>query len=130
MYRIRLIKGLSYYDGKITATKKKPDVYVEDQETVKHYVATGFFMVVGVEPKAEGTDDEVEESFIGDDEEPEGQTASKALSAELESMNVKELRAYASKHGINLTASKKEDMMEQIMSAQERAAEARTALRE
>lgn len=130
MVKIRLMKGASYHDGKITATKKKPIVTVEDQKTAAHYVATGFFAVLGsVEPEAEKPDDELDESFFGDDE-PEGPTAIETLRAELQEMSVKELRAYASKAGIDLSASKKEDMIEQIVSAQQRADEARAALRE
>ena len=49
-YHLRLIKALSY-SGIITATKKKPDVYVADKKIADAAVATGYFMLVGGEEK-------------------------------------------------------------------------------
>lgn len=45
MYHLKLIKSLSY-TGVVTATKKNPDVFVEDKATADKAVATGYFKLV------------------------------------------------------------------------------------
>lgn len=45
MYHIRLCKGLSYY-GVVKATRKEPDVFVEDKATADAAVASGYFRLI------------------------------------------------------------------------------------
>lgn len=45
MYHLKLIKGLSYC-GIIEATKKKPDVFIEDKAIADTAVATGYFKLI------------------------------------------------------------------------------------
>lgn len=49
MYHIRLAKALSY-SGIVSATKKNPDVFVEDKATADAAVATGYFVHVEERP--------------------------------------------------------------------------------
>lgn len=44
-YHLRLCKALSY-TGVVSATKKQPDVYVDDKATAEAAVATGYFNLV------------------------------------------------------------------------------------
>lgn len=53
MYHLKLIKSLSY-TGVVTATKKNPDVFVEDKATADTAVATGYFKLVGEVEKTPG----------------------------------------------------------------------------
>ena len=46
MYHLKLIKALSY-TGAVTATAKKPNVFVEDEATANAAVASGYFELVG-----------------------------------------------------------------------------------
>jgi len=46
MYHLKLSKGLSYYGGGIKATKKNPDVYVEDEASAALALASGYFKLV------------------------------------------------------------------------------------
>lgn len=45
MYHLKLVKALSF-TGIVTATKKNPDVFVEDRATADAAVATGYFKLV------------------------------------------------------------------------------------
>lgn len=49
MYHLRLHRGLSYCNasGTVKATRKKPDIYIEDKATADAAVASGFFSLVG-----------------------------------------------------------------------------------
>ncbi len=42
MIHLRLCKGLSY-SGVVAATRLKPDVFIDDEETAEAAVATGYF---------------------------------------------------------------------------------------
>ena len=54
MYHIRLCKGLSYC-GVVSATRKEPDVFVEDKATADVAVASGYFRLMdGGEESAGG----------------------------------------------------------------------------
>lgn len=46
MYHLKLCKGLSYSNGKVTATKKRPDVFVDDKAAANAAVASGYFKLV------------------------------------------------------------------------------------
>lgn len=54
MYHLKLIKSLSY-TGVVTATKKNPDVFVEDKAIADTAVATGYFKLLGEAEKAPET---------------------------------------------------------------------------
>ena len=45
MYHLKLVKALSF-TGIVTATKKNPDVFVEDKATADAAVATGYFKLI------------------------------------------------------------------------------------
>ena len=47
MVKLELIRGLSYKDRRICATKSEPEVLVDDIDTAKHYENTGFFKILG-----------------------------------------------------------------------------------
>lgn len=137
MYRIRLVKGLSYTDGKISATRKKPDVLVEEKADVLRYVGTGFFVLAEEQVKAdttreetaaqEGTDDIFDDDLFQEPEELEKPD----LTTELQKRNVDDLKAYAKVVGVDLTGlSKKQDIINRIVENQVKTDAARAALRE
>ena len=144
MVKLELIRGLSYKDGRICATKSEPEVLVDDIDTAKHYENTGFFKILG----EAGTDNAalsaaLENEFPVDlftppeDEEPEAvvkagtDTADDdVLTKELNSKTVAELKEYASARGIDTAGlSKKADLVQHISSEQKKADEARALLR-
>lgn len=87
MYHLRLIKASSY-SGIVTATRKNPDVFVEDQATADKVVATGYFQLI--EGDGEVTDN--------GEETP----AEKAL----KDMSMAELETYAAYHDISLKGTR------------------------
>lgn len=138
MYRIRLVKGLSYTDGKISATREKPDVVVEEKADAIRYVNTGFFVFVEEQAKTDAdpgeTKDGQEETdgYFDDDlfQEPE-ELEKPNLAAELQKRNVDDLKAYAKGVGIDLTGlSKKQEIISRIVEEQAKTDAARAALRE
>lgn len=144
MVKLELIRGLSYKDRHISATKSEPEVLVDDMDVAKHYENTGFFKILG----EAGTDTAalsaaLENEFPADlftppeDEEPESvveagtDTAEDdVLTKELNSKTVAELKEYASARGIDTAGlSKKADLVQHISSEQKKADEARALLR-
>lgn len=81
-YHLKLAKGLSYC-GVVKATKKNPDVFVEDKATADAAVATGYFKLIEGEEAPEPPKDQ----------EP-GKT--------LDEMTVTELETYAAYHNVSL----------------------------
>lgn len=81
-YHLKLSKGLSYC-GVVKATKKNPDVFVEDKATAYAAVATGYFKLIEGEEAPEPPKDP----------EP-GKT--------LDEMTVTELETYAAYHNVSL----------------------------
>ena len=69
MYHLKLVKALSF-TGIVTATKKNPDVFVEDKATADAAVATGYFKLIeeAEEPTEGGEDKEPGEGGV--DKEP------------------------------------------------------------
>lgn len=136
MYKIRLIKGASYTDGRITATKAKPEVLVDDLATAEHYQKTGFFATVGEEAPGAGhiaEDDDLFGDFAGDEDESgddvEDETKASLLTT-LGLMNVNDLKAYAKQRGIDISGiTKKDELVEHIATEQLKADEARKQLR-
>lgn len=98
MYRVKLIKGLSY-TGAIHATKAKPFVDVEDKNVADAAVASGYFELV----------DAADETNV--------ETATPA--EDLTKMTVPQLEAYAADRGIDLSGkTKKADIIKAIEAAQ------------
>lgn len=81
-YHLKLAKGLSYC-GVVKATKKNPDVFVEDKATADAAVATGYFKLI-----------EGEEA----PEPPKAPEPGKTL----DEMTVTELETYAAYHNVSL----------------------------
>ena len=46
MYHLRLCKGLSYSNSRITATRQHPDVHLEDKAVADALAASGYFKLV------------------------------------------------------------------------------------
>lgn len=136
MYRIRLVKGLSYTDGKINATKAKPDVEVEEKADATRYVNTGFFVLVA-DAGQEGAEGSKEEETVDQEgaadffdadlfQEPEKPD----LAAALQEKTVEGLKAYAKGVNIDLTGlSKKQEIIDHIVEEQAKTDAARAALR-
>lgn len=98
-YHIRLIKALSYC-GVVTATKQRPDVFVEDKATADAAVATGYFKLI------QGARDE-EETGEGSREKAQGKT--------LEEMTVPELETFAAYKDVSLKGiTKKADIIAKL----------------
>lgn len=49
MYHLKLCRGISYCNasGTVKATRKKPDIFIEDKATADAAVASGFFTLIG-----------------------------------------------------------------------------------
>jgi hypothetical protein len=94
-YHLKLTKALSYC-GVVKATKKNPDVFVEDKATADEAVATGYFKLVEGEEAPEPPKDP----------EP-GKT--------LDEMTVPELETYAAYKGVSLKGiSRKQDIIAKL----------------
>lgn len=103
MIHIRLCKGLSY-SGIVTATKDKPDIFVEDEATAKAAIASGYFKFI-----------EGDETVLPP--EPPAGTITK-----LDVMTVKQLTAYAKEHDIDLAgATVREDIVQRILEVEQQA---------
>lgn len=96
MYHLKLMKALSF-TGIVTATKKNPDVFVEDKATADAAVATGYFKLI----------EEAEEPTEGGEDKEPGK--------KLEEMTVPELETFAAYKGISLKGiSKKADIIAKL----------------
>lgn len=107
MYHLKLCKGLSYYgmDGALKATRKQPDVHIEDKAIADAAVASGFFKLVG-----EG---EVP-AFP-----PAGEVLGHLDPAQLESMTIPDLKKLAGEMGVDIKGLKaKGDIIAAIVAAQ------------
>lgn len=106
MYHIKLIKSRSY-KGVVSATKAKPDVYVEDKAIADKAVASGFFKLIeGAEEQAADAQNEAGTQ----DNEPDYEG--------LEEMTKAELTDYAEKNGISIEGcSTKAQILEAISAA-------------
>lgn len=95
MYHLKLIKALSY-SGIVSATKKNPDVYVEDSATADKAVATGYFSLVSTDGEEEDAEKEAET-----DTEPFGYGGKT-----LEEMNKSELETFAAYRDVDIKGAK------------------------
>ena len=105
MYHLKLMKALSF-TGIVTATKKNPDVFLEDKATADAAVATGYFKLIEeAEEPTEG----------GEDKEPGEGGVDKEPGKKLEEMTVPELETFAAYNGISLKGiSKKADIIAKL----------------
>lgn len=102
MYKVKLIKGLSY-TGAVQATKENPYVDVEDKETADAVVATGYFELV-------------EETA---DDNTDGGKNDESGATDYNKMTVPQLEAYAAEKGIDLAgASRKAEIIAKIAAAE------------
>ena len=92
MYHLKLCKGLSYSNGKVTATRQRPDVFVDDKATADAALASGYFKLIG----EQGTD-----SFL-----PPGEVVGHLDPKQLESMSVPELKKLAGEMGVDIKGCK------------------------
>lgn len=126
MYHIRLIKGMSY-SGAVTATRRHPDVFTENEAEYTSAMKSGYFEdLTGADEKAgPGKENPGEEDVKEPDKENPGEEDT------FSDMNVDELKAYAEANGISLAgAKKKAEILSAIREAEAKAAEARSILRE
>lgn len=97
-YHLRLNKALSYC-GIVTATQKRPDVFVEDEATAALVLDTGYFKLVGEIEAQPGKEEEKEQE----------------QNKTLEEMTVPELETFASYKGVSLKGiTKKADMIAKL----------------
>ena len=71
MYRVKLIKGLSYA-GAVSATKEQPFVDIKDKATADAVVASGYFELVSdteAKPKKSKKNDETSAVDYGENDE-------------------------------------------------------------
>ena len=105
MYHLKLTKALSY-TGIVKATKKTPDVFVEDKATADAAVATGYFTLV------EETAGEADGNAEGNGEEQQTAHLDKA---QLEEMTVPQLKELANDMGISTVGfNRKSDYVDAI----------------
>lgn len=126
MYHIRLIKGMSY-SGAVTATRRHPDVFTENEAEYTSAMKSGYFEdLTGADEKAgPGKENPGEEDVKEPGKENPGEKDT------FSDMNVDELKAYAEANGISLAgAKKKAEILSAIREAEAKAAEARSILRE
>lgn len=125
MHHLKLTKGLSYM-GAVSATKDKPDVFVEDEARYKRAMASGYFKEIHDSEEASS-----EESAYEEEETEDPETEETVDTGEnLEDMSVVELTAYASVNGIDVTGLKKKaDLVKAIKEAEEKAKAARESIR-
>lgn len=132
MFHLRLTHGKSHFNGFVRATQAQPDIYIEDEAVAKHCIDSGFFALVEAEHASENCNNADDGQDIADKEngsqpdfnadtsnggesgnDPEGDLA------ELNSMTVPELKAYAENTGIDLKgATKKSDIIAAIVAAE------------
>jgi len=101
MYRLKLIKALSY-KGVVEATRKKPNVFVEDKNVADAAVATGYFKLL----ESENIPVQNNRTVIGCIDK-----------TQLEDMKIDDLKRLAEEIGIDTTGFKKKaDYVEAIAS--------------
>lgn len=98
-YHLKLIKGISFTNGDISAHKDNPDVYVDGKEAAEAAVSTGYF------------------AYADDENAPVA--PAKQEPKRLELMNVAELETYAVYHDIDIKGVKgKQNIIKAIIEAQ------------
>lgn len=117
MFRLRLIKGLSYSNGKIKATQKEPEVSIENEEEAEKVIETGFFELISKDVQIEEETEE-ETADVQAEEETEDVQAEEETSINFGEMTLVQLKSYAAQHSIDITGlSKKAELLMVITSA-------------
>ncbi len=105
MYHLKLCKGLSYSNGKVTATKRNPGVFVDDKATADALLASGYFKLISG-PEASG--------FL-----PSGEVLGHLDPEQLESMTIPELKKLAEDMGVDIKGLKaKADIIAAIVAVE------------
>lgn len=105
MYHLKLVKALSF-TGIVTATRKNPDVFVENKATADAAIDTGYFKLIKETQKPPEN---------GEEKEPRESGGDKESGKKLEQMTVPELETFAAYKGVNLKGiSKKMDIIEKL----------------
>lgn len=116
-YHLRLCKSLSY-KGVVSATKKQPDVFVEDKATAEAAVATGYFNLVEDDPEqtAQPAAAQTGTEKIGYCPEAIEEKSEPAVDLEALSKKTKaDLTAYADANGIDVSkCNTKAEILEEI----------------
>lgn len=92
MYHLKLCKGLSYSNGKVTATKQRPDVFVDDKAAADVALSSGYFKLVGQQETPEFP--------------PAGEVLGHLDREQLESMTVPDLKKLAGEMGVDIKGLK------------------------
>ncbi len=131
MYHLKLCKAKSYR-GIVTATEKRPDVYVSEKDQADSLVASGYFALVsdgentGAEIKPLANENADETDLFTENE----QEQSDSIMLELQKMTKDELVVYAKNNGIDLAGcNKKDEIFQLIVQEIARADAARNELR-
>ena len=88
MYHLRLCKGLSYSNGRITATRQHPDVHLEDKAVADALAASGYFKLV---------DGQEASSFP-----PPGEVLGHLDPDQLDGMTIPQLKELAGEMGVDI----------------------------
>ena len=105
MYHLKLCKGLSYSNGKVTATKRNPGVFLDDKATADALLASGYFKLISG-PEAP-------------DFPPPGEVLGHLDPEQLDSMTIPELKKLAEDMGVDIKGLKaKGDIIAAIVAAQ------------
>lgn len=92
MYHLKLCKGLSYSNGKVTATKRGPGVFVDDKATADALLATGYFKLIS--------------GLEAPDFPPPGEVTGRLGPEQLDSMTIPELKKLAGEMGVDIKGRK------------------------
>lgn len=93
MFKLKLVKGLSYSDGKISVNIASPFIEISDEEQAQKLVDSGYFQLIEV------SDYNIDPVFS--------------------KMTLPELKKYAKDNNIDLKgATKKEDILKLILSVE------------
>ena len=95
MYHLKLCKGLSYSNGRVAATRQRPDVYVDDKATADAAVASGYFRLV-----------EVVEGQEAPDYPPAGEVLGHLDPKQLEELTIPDLKKLAGEMGADIKGLK------------------------
>lgn len=130
MYRLKLIKGRTYWGAGVKASQEKPFVEVETEEHADHLVKTGYFIMVEEEMPVQTKENADADLVFPDGDDAEDCDSESSILEELQKKKKEELIQYASESGIDITGCKtKDDMISKILEALARAAAARDAIR-
>lgn len=132
--KLRLIKGRSYTDMKsIHADRKNPVIDIDDVKKAQSLVDAGYFEMLDETKTVKSEKAKEAEPGEADNGLPyeavEAPTAAEKLEDQLREMTASQLKAYASKHGVEVRSSRKEDIIKKLMEADAKAQEARESLR-